>query len=98
METIIEKLKVQIIDQLNLTDVDPSSIWADAPLFGDEGLGLDSIDALELVVLIDKNYGIKVDNPASIKEAFHSLTTLATFIAANKPAAGSTVAELSNVA
>jgi acyl carrier protein len=92
METIIEKLKVQIVEQLNLTDVDPASISADAPLFGDEGMGLDSIDALELVVLIDKHYGIKVDNPESVKAAFHSLNTLATYIVENKPAEGSIAA------
>jgi acyl carrier protein len=92
METIIEKLKVQIVEQLNLTDMDPASIAADAPLFGDEGMGLDSIDALELVVLIDKHYGIKVDNPQSIKEAFHSLETLAAFITENKPMEGSIAA------
>jgi acyl carrier protein len=92
METIIEKLKVQIVEQLNLTDLDPATISADAPLFGDEGMGLDSIDALELVVLIDKNYGIKVENPESVKEAFHSLNTLAAYILEQNPNAASIAA------
>lgn len=62
MEELIAKLKVQVVAALNLEDVKPESIDADAPLFGD-GLGLDSIDALELIVLLDKNYGIKTRKP-----------------------------------
>jgi len=62
MEELIEKLKVQIIEQLNLEDVEPDEIDADEALFGD-GLGLDSIDALELIVLLEKEYGIKIENP-----------------------------------
>jgi acyl carrier protein len=92
METIIEKLKVQIVEQLNLTDLDPATISADSPLFGDEGMGLDSIDALELVVLIDKNYGIKVENPESVKEAFHTLNTLAAYILEHNPNAANIAA------
>lgn len=80
MENLIENLKHQIIEQLNLTDVDPDTISADAPLFGEEGLGLDSIDALELVVLLDKQYGIKVANPEAVKAAFANLRTLAEYI------------------
>ena len=58
MEELIVELKKQIIEVLNLEDVKPEDIDNDAPLFG-EGLGLDSIDALELIVLMEKNYGIK---------------------------------------
>ena len=58
MEELILELKKEIIEALNLEDVKPEDIDEDAPLFG-SGLGLDSIDALELIVLIVKNYGIK---------------------------------------
>ena len=76
---LIEKLKKEIIVQLNL-DIDPTIITAESPLFGDEGLGLDSIDALELVVLLDRGYGIKVGNPEEVKDHFKSLSTLADYI------------------
>ncbi|MBP5691154.1 MAG: acyl carrier protein, partial [Bacteroidaceae bacterium] len=62
MEEMILKLKQEIIEVLNLEDVKPEDIDNDAPLFG-EGLGLDSIDALELIVLMEKNYGIKLQDP-----------------------------------
>ena len=59
MEEIIEKLKSEIIEQLNLVDIKKEDITADTPLFG-EGLGLDSIDSLELIVLLDRKYQIKI--------------------------------------
>ena len=59
MEELILELKQAIIEALNLEDVKPADIDDDAPLFGD-GLGLDSIDALELIVLMEKRYGIKL--------------------------------------
>lgn len=83
MEELIEKLKEQIIEALNLEDVKPENIDNDAPLFG-EGLGLDSIDALELIVLIEKNYGIKLENPAQGREIFKSVNTMADFISKNR--------------
>lgn len=83
MEELIEKLKEQIIEALNLEDVKPEDIDNDAPLFG-EGLGLDSIDALELIVLIEKNYGIKLGNPAQGREIFKSVNTMADFISKNR--------------
>ena len=67
MEELVLKLKKEIIEVLNLEEVKPEDIDNDAPLFGD-GLGLDSIDALELIVLIEKNYGIKLKDPAKGKE------------------------------
>jgi acyl carrier protein len=79
MDALIEKLKGQIIEQLNLAEVKPADINPDAPLFGD-GLGLDSIDALELIVLLEKHYGIKIQNPADGKKIFESVRTLAEFI------------------
>ena len=63
IEESIAKLKLLVIKQLNLEDLKPEDIDAEAPLFG-EGLGLDSIDALELIVLLDREYGIKIDDPA----------------------------------
>jgi acyl carrier protein len=78
MQTLVENLKVQIIEQLNLVDVQPNDIDENAPLFG-AGLGLDSIDALEIVVLLEQHYGIKTD-PNKSKEAFTSVATLAAFI------------------
>jgi acyl carrier protein len=59
MKELIEKLKGEIIEQLNLEDIEPSDIDYSAPLFGD-GLGLDSIDALEIIVLLEKEYDIKI--------------------------------------
>ena len=61
-----EELKHKIIEALNLEEVTPEEIDSDASLFGDEGLGLDSIDALELIVLLEKNYGIKVKTPKKV--------------------------------
>ena len=81
MDELIEKLKVQLIKQLNLEDVEPDEIDADEMLFDAEGeLGLDSIDALELIVLLDKEYGIKIKNQEEGKKIFHSLKTMAEFI------------------
>jgi acyl carrier protein len=79
MDALIEKLKVQIIEQLNLAEVKPQDIDPNAALFGD-GLGLDSIDALELIVLLEKHYGIKIQNPADGKKIFESVKTMAEFI------------------
>lgn len=83
MENLIQSLKVQIIEQLNLVEVKPEDIDASAPLFG-EGLGLDSIDALELIVLLEKQYGIKIKEPKDAKNIFQSVQTLAEYISANK--------------
>jgi acyl carrier protein len=79
MEELIEQLKVQIIEQLNLEDVEPDDIAPEDPLFGN-GLGLDSIDALELIVLLEKEYGIKIENPKDGQKIFFSLKTMAEFI------------------
>ena len=83
MEELIEKLKQEIIEVLNLEDIKPEDIDAEAPLFG-EGLGLDSIDALELIVLLEKNYGIKIEDPKEARKIFTSVKTMAEFIQANK--------------
>ncbi len=79
MEELIETLKQQVIDALNLEDLTPEDIDVDAPLFG-EGLGLDSIDALELIMILEKDYGIKLKSPAEGKEIFKSIRTMAEYI------------------
>jgi acyl carrier protein len=83
MENLILKLKEEIIEVLNLEDVKPEDIDENAPLFG-EGLGLDSIDALELIVLMEKNYGIKLKDPGQGRDIFRSIKVMADYIAANR--------------
>ena len=83
MEALQQELKEKIIGVLNLEDVNPSDIANDAPLFGD-GLGLDSIDALELIVLLDKDYGIKLTDPKEGKTIFQSIETMAAYVEANR--------------
>ncbi|MDR1343497.1 MAG: phosphopantetheine-binding protein [Prevotellaceae bacterium] len=83
MEELILQLKQEIIKVLNLEDVKPEDIADDAPLFG-EGLGLDSIDALELIVLMEKMYGIKLQDPAQGREIFKSIRVMAEYIHANR--------------
>ena len=83
MEELISTLKMQVIEALNLEDMEPDEIESDAPLFGD-GLGLDSIDALELTVLLEKNYGIKIENPRDGKTIFYSIQSMAEHIEQHK--------------
>lgn len=83
MENLVLELKNEIIESLNLEDVKPEDIDADAPLFG-SGLGLDSIDALELIVLMEKKYGIKLKDPQKGKEVFKSVNVMADFITKNR--------------
>jgi acyl carrier protein len=82
MEAVIDKLKSEIIETMNL-DMEVGDIDTDAPLFV-AGLGLDSIDALELLVMLEKNYGISVTDPEEAKQIFVSVRTLAAYIEANK--------------
>ena len=83
MEELILELKTKILEALKLQDMAPEDIDADAPLFKD-GLGLDSIDALELMLLLEKNYGIKLKSPAEGKEIFKSVRTMAEYVSANR--------------
>lgn len=78
-EELIPELQALIIKQLNLEDITPESFDENTPLFG-EGLGLDSIDALELVVMLDKNYGIKLYDPKEARKIFYNVKTIAEFI------------------
>lgn len=83
MENLKTELKEKIVEVLNLEEINPSEIQDNDPLFGG-GLGLDSIDALELIVLLDKEYGIKLSDPKKGKEIFQSIETMANFITENR--------------
>ncbi|CAH0533968.1 hypothetical protein VST7929_01850 [Vibrio stylophorae] len=84
METLHQELKELIIDSLNLEDIDAADIETDAPLFGD-GLGLDSIDALELGLSVKKRYGVSLDpEDKETRTHFASVANLASFIQANQ--------------
>ena len=84
MEELILELKQQIIEALNLEEMTPDEIDTDAPLFGNDGLGLDSIDALELIVLMEKRYGIKLASPAEGKTIFQSVRSIAEYVNENR--------------
>lgn len=83
MEALKQELKGKIIEVLNLEDIAVADINDDDALFGD-GLGLDSIDALELIVMLDKDYGIKLVDPKEGKTIFQSIETMAAYITANR--------------
>lgn len=83
MEDLKYELKKQIIEELNLEDIKPEDIQDDAPLFGD-GLGLDSIDALELVVLMEKYHGVKITDEEVGKKVLASINAMAQFIEEEK--------------
>lgn len=83
MEQLINELKCQIIEALNLDGMTPDDIQDNDALFGD-GLGLDSIDALELIVLLEKQYGIKLANPAEGKEIFKSVASIADYVSKHR--------------
>jgi acyl carrier protein len=84
MATSTTELKSKIIESLHLQDITAEEIDDEAPLFG-TGLGLDSIDALELVVMLEKNYGIVVKDIEEGRPAFRSVRTLADFVEARRP-------------
>ena len=75
-----KQLKKIIIEELNLEEIDISEINDDDPLFGDEGLGLDSLDAVELVVLIQKHFGVEIKDMEEGREALASISSLTDFI------------------
>jgi acyl carrier protein len=80
IEDLILKLRKEIIDQLQVEGIAPEDVDPEAPLFGEEGLGLDSIDVLELVVLLDKNYGIKIRASKDGPKIFYSVKSIAEYI------------------
>ena len=83
MEDLVLELKQGIIEVLNLEGVSPEDINADEPLFNSDP-GLDSIDALELIVLMDKKYGIKLKDPSEGKKVFQTVNTMAAFVKENR--------------
>ncbi|WP_178987439.1 phosphopantetheine-binding protein [Winogradskyella schleiferi] len=83
METLKQELKENIVEQLNLEDIAVEDINDDDILFGG-GLGLDSIDALELIVMLDKNYGIKLSDPKEGRAIFESIEVLAKYISEHR--------------
>jgi acyl carrier protein len=85
MDKLMADLKRQIIEALNLKHLKPEDIGDDQPLFV-EGLGLDSIDALELIVLLQQHYNIKMANPQDGPQIFRSVKTIAEYIRTNKTA------------
>lgn len=85
MSDLKTQVKTLIIDRLKLEDLTPDQIDDQAPLFG-EGLGLDSIDALELALGIEQVFKVKLENEAAGLKAFKNVETLAAFIAEHQPA------------
>ncbi|WP_353720874.1 phosphopantetheine-binding protein [Dyadobacter sp. 676] len=86
IESLKPILKGQIVQYLNLLDINPQDIKDDEPLFGGD-LGLDSIDSLELVVLLEREYGIKINNPAEGRKILVDVNHMAEYILANIKAA-----------
>jgi len=86
VEKLMSDLKAQIIEQLNLQEITPESIGNDQTLFSKDGLGLDSIDALELIVLLQQHYNIRIANPEEGPKIFHSVRSMAEYITANQTA------------
>ena len=78
------QLKTIIIEELNLEEIKPQEIRDNDPLFGEEGLGLDSLDAVELVVLVQKHFGVEIRDMDEGREALASITSLAEFIIRRK--------------
>lgn len=83
MEALKQELKEKIISVLNLEEITLEDINDNDPLFG-AGLGLDSIDALELIVMLDKDYGIKLVDPKEGKVIFQSIETMSAYISMNR--------------
>ncbi|MBP3194587.1 MAG: acyl carrier protein [Cardiobacteriaceae bacterium] len=85
MEEFYTEIKQLIINTLDLEDISPEEIDTNAPLFGDGGLGLDSVDALELGMAVQKTYKFKIDSEnVSMRESFENVATLADFISKNR--------------
>lgn len=85
MDILIEELKLKIIKLLNLMDVSPEDLGADDLLVGGP-LGIDSIDILEMVIMLDRDYGVKINNRELGMKAFASVRAMAEFVQENSPA------------
>jgi acyl carrier protein len=84
MEKLLKELQIKIVEVLNLVDVKPEGIKEDDQLVGGN-LGIDSIDVLEMVIMIEKDYGLKIDNKELGAKVFATLKTLAKYIHENSP-------------
>jgi acyl carrier protein len=82
-EELKREFKIHLIKYLNLLDVLPDAIKDDQPLFG-EGLGLDSIDSVELIVLLDREYGVKIKNPKDGRHILKDVNTIVEYIINNR--------------
>lgn len=82
-EELTLELKKHIVEYLNLLDIKPEEIKDNDPLFGPE-LGLDSIDSVEMIVLLDREYGIKIQNPTEGRTILVDVNTIVDYILANK--------------
>jgi acyl carrier protein len=82
MEELLDELKIKIVEVLNLTEVGPDDIKVDDQLVGGD-LGIDSIDVLEMVIMIERDYGVKIDNRELGEKVFSTLRTLAAYIHEN---------------
>lgn len=83
LKNIKEELKRLLVDSLSLEDIEPSEISDDEILFG-EGLGLDSLDAVEIIVMLQRNYGIELNDMDKSRQVLTSINTLAQFVYENK--------------
>ena len=81
--TIKRELKELLVENLSLEDVNPGDIGDDMPLFGDDGLGLDSLDGVEIVVMLQRHYGLDVKDLQKGREIFQSVNSLAAYVIEN---------------
>lgn len=81
------EIKKLLVSELNLAGKDPSSIDDEAPLFGQGGLGLDSLDALQIAMLVEEKFGVRIPDDDAARPIFKSVSTLAEYIAKNKEVA-----------
>ncbi len=77
-------LKVKLIEGLGLEDIEVDEIGDDMPLFGDDGLGLDSVDAIEITLIVEQEFGVKIKDAGEESGVFSTVSTLVTYINENK--------------
>ena len=80
LQDIEHKLKTLLIEALGFEDLTPEDIDPEAPLFGEDGLGLDSVDALELVMILDKHFGILIEDPEMGKKVLAGIRVMAEYV------------------